>query len=403
VNILVLGNLYPPHYLGGYEILCAQVVDLLRARGHGIEVLTSVHRNEGVPYAPVRDGIHRLLRLYAPFSRPAGIERWARLTTALYNYRRTRVFLASRRPDLVFVWSQLRLTVGAARAVQEAGLPMVYTFNDEHIAGFSPASCRPAPRSLAAWLADATVCRPATLRGLRFPYSTCISRLLKDNLVRAGVPIEDSRVIYQGIPIERFPRREHPPAVPTREPRLLYAGQLHAYKGVHTLVAAAHRLAADPAFAAVTVDIAGDGPEDYKARLQREAAAGPARISFLGRRPHQELSGLYRDHDVFVFPSVWQEPFGLTHLEAMASGTPVVSTADGGHGEFLVHEENALVFGKEDEQALAAQLRRLLTDPVLAHGLADRARRLVETRFSLGRYVEDLERLLLDAREGRPA
>ena len=43
---------------------------------------------------------------------------------------------------------------------------------------------------------------------------------------------------------------------------------------------------------------------------------------FVGK---SELSGIYREHDIFIFPSSWQEPFGLTHLEAMASGTPVIS------------------------------------------------------------------------------
>ena len=85
---------------------------------------------------------------------------------------------------------------------------------------------------------------------------------------------------------------------------------------------------------------------------------------------------------------------GLTHLEAMASGTPVASTADGGQAEFLEHDGNALVFPKGDAAALAAALARLLDDGALRTRLAREARAMVENRFTMRRYVDDLEALL---------
>lgn len=398
MHLAIFTNLYPPHVLGGYEILCEQVCRLLADRGHRLSILTSSHRNPAIPFERRTGNVRRWLRVFRDFSEKTGSDRWARATTAAFNHRRARAFLAIERPDLVFVWSQLRITVGAARAAIESGLPTVFTFNDEHPAGLLPApfSCR--PKGLANWILDRTLLFRASWGGLSLPWTTCISKLLKDNLVRAGLPISRSRVIYQGIPIEHFPRRERLFEPPVTAPRLLYAGQLHAYKGVHTLIEAAHRLASDPRFRQVCLDIVGDGPAEYRARLEAMAREGSAQIRFFGRLPHDRLPAVYRDHDIFIFPSIWQEPFGLTHLEAMASGTPVVSTADGGHGEFLADGENALIFPKEDAGGLAQRLALLLTSPGLAAGLADRARRMVEERFSLRRYVDDLERLLEDAR-----
>jgi glycosyltransferase involved in cell wall biosynthesis len=112
------------------------------------------------------------------------------------------------------------------------------------------------------------------------------------------------------------------------------------------------------------------------------------------------LSGVYREHDIFVFPSTWQEPFGLTHLEAMACGTPVISTADGGHGEFLKDGENALIFEKENPGQLAAQISRLISDNDLAGHLAATARAMVEQEFTLQRYVTDIEAFLQEAATG---
>lgn len=117
-------------------------------------------------------------------------------------------------------------------------------------------------------------------------------------------------------------------------------------------------------------------------------------MEFTGQIAHDAMPALYRDHDILLFPSIWPEPFGLTHLEAMASGTPVVSTADGGHGEFLRENENALIFPKEDEETLARQLLRMANEPGLSERLAQAGRRTVEQGFSLDGYVSRLEDFL---------
>ncbi|MDP8227852.1 MAG: glycosyltransferase family 4 protein, partial [Candidatus Electryoneaceae bacterium] len=97
-----------------------------------------------------------------------------------------------------------------------------------------------------------------------------------------------------------------------------------------------------------------------------------------------------------VFSSIWQEPFGLTHLEAMASGTPVISTADGGHGEFLEDNVNSLIFEKENDQQLAEHMIRLIDDADLRKRLALTARKVVEEHFTLNGYIDRLEQFLRD-------
>jgi len=394
LKILIISNLFPPHVLGGYEILCGQARDRLAALGHEVAVLTSDHgaRGDGAQ----EQGVWRRLKLYLPFDQPARLVRGARARTSRANEAAAAEIIRQFKPDIIFVWSLLRLTVGPARAAEASGLPTVYTFNDENIMGYRPAPLSLSPRGLARYVLDHWLFRQASWFGLGFARCTCISRLLKDNLLARGLPAADLRVIYQGIPIERFPLKAEPGRV-GRPMRVLYAGQLHGYKGVHTLVEAAHRVAEARGADALAVTLAGDGPEDYKARLRGLAGQGKARVTFAGKSPHEAMPALYRDHDVFVFPSLWQEPFGLTHLEAMASGTPVASTAEGGQGEFLENGRNALVFAKEDAQGLAERLMRLADDPALARALALEGRRTVEERFTLDRYVRELEAWLAEA------
>lgn len=395
MKILVVSNLFPPDVLGGYEILCAQVCRALRARGHEVRVLTSAppRRDAGVGHEPE---VQRRLELETPFDRPARRSRRRRAAVSARNAAVTRVAIASERPDRVFVWSQLRLSLGAAIAAEASGVPVAYTLNDEHLAGYLPARLQRSPRSWAATLLDRLAARELTLSAVRLRHATCISAALRDALVAKGVPVGRARVIHQGIPIERFPARLER-ARRTGPARLLYAGQLHEYKGVHTLLEAAALLSRGRGTPEFELTIAGQGQAGYEARLRGLSRQAGVPVRFLGRLPHADVPALHREHDVLVFPSIWKEPFGLSHLEAMASGTPVVSTDEGGPQEFLDHERNALVFRAGDACDLAATLGRLLADEGLGARLAREGRACVERRFTLARYVSDIETFLEDA------
>lgn len=388
MKILIVTNLFPPHVLGGYEILCHQVVQELKKRGHEITVLTSDEGN-----IPSSEGVVRSLKVFQSFDQKVeGSMRKEKLRTCHHNKAVMRQVLATNSYDVIFHWSMLRLTPAAARVAEQSSIPVVYTFNDEHPSGYIPARMGRSLHSLLRWMLDAMLFQSLTNRSLHYTHTTCISKLLKDNLIKAGMPIQESEVIYQGIPIEQFPQRTH-----TRkqgEPlRLLYAGQLHHYKGVHTLLQA---LARDTG-TAYQCTIVGAGPKDYEQELKTAAQALPIKVEFLGRVDHKQMSTVYQAHDVLVFPSIWPEPFGLTHLEAMASGLAVISTVNGGQGEFLQEGVNALTFEPSQADRLADQLRRLAGDETLYQNLVKQGRRTVEDGFSFTRYVDDLEALLKKA------
>ncbi len=415
LHILVVSNLYPPYYLGGYELLCRDVCTRLVRSGHAVTVLTSTHGSGGEAVEELDGvGVERRLRLYQPFDRPVrSAMRLARWRTTAWNHAVTASVLEKVRPDLVFVWSQLRLTLGAAWAAQDAGFPLVFTFNDDHIKGYKPPEAALSPRAALRYLLDAVLMPRLTFAGLDLSNSTCISRNLKTKLLAQGVPVEESRVIYQGIPVERFPVKETPGELHD-PPRILYAGQLHEYKGVHTLLEACIRVAhalerrCEAGGGAqrrplLEVTIAGRGDPAYERRLESLAAeAAPmVRVTFPGRVPRDELAGLYVSHDVFVFPSIWEEPFGLTHLEAMACGTPVVSTTRGGPAEFLEDGVNALTFEADDAASLARALEGMLGRDELRRRIALAGLRTARERFSMERYVAELEDFLRDSLERR--
>jgi glycogen synthase len=397
MRILVLSNLFPPHFLGGYELLCQQVCDLLAQRGHELAVLTSDHDNESKadesgkrPYP-----IHRALQVAVPFAAPARFYPWAHRAVLRHNHHVTRDFLDSFQPDIVFLWSQLRLTVGPLRAVMESGVPNAWTFNDANILSYLPR--RRGMRGVMRFFLSNFVYPNTTLKGISIPHSTAISQQLNDDLLIGGLPILNCQVIHQGIPIDSYPLKADAGRIGSPL-RVLYTGQLHSYKGVHTLIDAIATYADRRGKDSIIGTIVGDGDASYRLRLESQARKMNLSIKFCGRIPREHLVTLYHENDVFVFPSIWREPFGLTHLEAMACGTPVISTANGGQGEFLCDGENSLVFKEDNAEELSACLEKLADSPDLAREIAHEGRITVETRFTLARYVDRLEGLLEMAR-----
>lgn len=393
MKILVISNLYPPYYLGGYELLCSQVVSDLKRRGHIVTVLTSDHGCNEKTENAYEENIHRNLKLYVPFGQDARAMRIRKWSTGRYNQAVTEDLLDKIKPDLIFIWSQLRLTLNPAQVAEKSGLPVLYSFNDNHILGYSPANSKESIRGKARFAVDRWLLNGITNQSLSFSNSTCISRVLKQSLINSGIPITNSKVIYQGIPVEKFTAKDTLGII--NEPlKLLYVGQLHSYKGVHTAIEAVHKLAQNKLFTDTVLTIVGDGSPDYCQQLKQTAAAGSANIKFSGKVPHNKLADIYRANHILLFPSLWQEPFGLTHLEAMACGTNVISTNNGGQGEFLENEINSLVFDKGDVDHLTQQIYRLATNNKLAMKLASNAIQMVTEYFSVKRYVDDLEEWL---------
>jgi len=192
-------------------------------------------------------------------------------------------------------------------------------------------------------------------------------------LVRLGVPRSRMALVPSGVNTSRF--RPTGPAVP-REPglrRILTVARPVARKGVEDLIRALPRL---PRTELVVV---GGSPDDsYTSRLRELAGERrvAGRVRLAGAVAADEMPAWYRSADVLA-ATPWYEPFGLTVLEAMACGIPVVATAVGGLVDTVVDGVTGDLVEPHDPAGLARTLRRLLTDDLrrLAYGAAavDRA------------------------------
>ena len=212
----------------------------------------------------------------------------------------------------------------------------------------------------------------------------------RDILDYFNVPPEKIHVIYNGID-ERF--SEPPPeddVARVREryqldhPFILYAGNIKPHKNIERTIEAFHLLRRSAEFDQVKLVIIGDEIAKYAAlRHAVHRHKLHKYVRFFGFVPDRTLAILYRLAGVFVFPSLY-EGFGLPPLEAMASGTPVITSNVSSLPEVV--GDAALLVDPLQPEAIADAMRRVLTDDELRRDL--KARGLVRAKqFSWERSI----------------
>src|SRR5436190_4859843 len=129
VRVLTVGNMYPPHHHGGYELVWESAVEHLRARGHEVRVLTTDTRTATVK--PDGPDVHRELRWPLRDARLVRLGPRERVALARHNHRALDRHLAELRPDIVAWWSMGGLTLTLLESVRRRGLPAVAFVHDD--------------------------------------------------------------------------------------------------------------------------------------------------------------------------------------------------------------------------------------------------------------------------------
>ncbi|MBA3245731.1 MAG: glycosyltransferase family 4 protein [Actinobacteria bacterium] len=351
MNVLIVSGIWPPD-VGGPASHAPELAAFLRARGHGVEVVTTAAETP-----PAADfSIHAVLR-----STPVGL-RHARVA-ALIACR-------ARRADVVYATSMIsRAGIGSTLARRPLVLKLVADaayerakrqriFSGSLVAfqearGLRITALRLA-RDLALRRASHVVCPSAFLRELSLGWGLAPDEVTV--LPNAMPPLPELR------PPEEVRAELGLPGIDGSAPLLAFAGRINAQKSLDVLLDALAQVDG-PSLALV-----GDGPE--LARLEGHAAALglDGRVRFLGARSRTEVLELFHAADASVLTSAW-ENFPHTVVEALAVGTPVLGTAVGGVTEIVRDGENGLLVPPGQPAAFADALRRYLGDEALRERL----------------------------------
>jgi glycosyltransferase involved in cell wall biosynthesis len=379
VRVLSVGNMYPPHHLGGYELVAQGAVAALRARGHDVRVLTTDHRLVGAEPGDEPD-VHRELRWYWHDHRFPRLSPTERLRLERHNAVVFDRHVVDWSPDVVAWWAMGGMSLSLlARAARHRLRSVAFVHDDWLVYG--PAvdqwlrSFRGWRRPVGAAMQRLTQI-PTRLEVRAVARWVFVSAFTRDRALASGHALTGVDVAHSGID----PAFIGPAAPRDWGWRLLYLGRIDERKGADTAIEAMTRLPDE-----ATLTIVGDGDERHLATLRARAADFDGRVRIAPSRPRTELPAIIDGHDAVVFPARWDEPWGLVPLEAMARGRPVASTARGGSREYLRDADNCLVFEADDVDGLATAVRRLAGDEALRarlrQGGLETARRHTDVMF----------------------
>ena len=218
------------------------------------------------------------------------------------------------------------------------------------------------------------------------------------NYLRSRFACDSTRIkrVYNGLDLRNFPYGRHE----KRKKEIVAVGRLVEKKGFDVLVHACATLAARNR--QFYCRIIGTGPLELRLREQIGQMGLQAKVEMTGALPRNDLFRYVQEAAVFAAPSIVghdddRDGLPTTLLEAMALGTPCISTNVTGIPEVLHNEETGLMVAQRDPDALADALERLLDDPILGFSLAEKARALIESRFSIQNNSAELREIFAAA------
>jgi glycosyltransferase involved in cell wall biosynthesis len=253
------------------------------------------------------------------------------------------------------------------------------------------------------------------------------SQFITDRIEKVN-QVEPARLqpVHNGVDITQFmPKNDHEKEFNPRSPKLLYVGRTSPEKGIHimlealsiikdkypgvklTLVGGMH---GQLPFMAL-LDIADDSiiedlkkfyvlnkKDEYDDHLYSIIASKNLEnnVIIAGEKSNHETIKYYQDADIFLFPTVCNEGFGIPVIEAMATGAPVVGSKTGGVTELIDDGITGYLVERNNVQVLANGVLKMLSDPEKMSEMGKNARQKVEEHFNWDVIVEDLKKRYLD-------
>jgi len=225
-------------------------------------------------------------------------------------------------------------------------------------------------------------------------YITAVSEFTKQNyLDMFGINLKyKTKVIMGGVKISDYKKNEQKIKEINKKYNIdgkkvvLFTGRLTENKGVKYLVNAAKYIKG-------TILIVGGGSEkeNLEKLIKSENIKNVILIGYVSPEKSDLFHAFYERADVYVSPSVWEEPLGLTILEAMAAGTPVVATKKGGIVSVIKDGENGFFIRARNSKQIAETVNRLLLNDELREKISKNAAKTILDNFTWEKIATQFE------------
>lgn len=400
MKIIIAVHHFPPNFFGGAELRAYRTALALIKRGHTVKVVAI----EKVTFGEEKIGWEDSVYKEVPVRRLSlGLKKTRYPISWDYNNRlvgdHIRNLFVAEKPDIFHLFGGYLITASVLENAHSMGLPTIVSLTDYWflcsgillMCGDHPLCTVPIDP------VHCVRCMGERQRRFRIPgklvpglmdiywrnrkknIHALEERLayLRKNLNQSDVVISPSQFLRQiyiqgGIrpDLILYSRqgRDHPvhadPAL-GKTPEILtigYLGQIAPHKGVHVLLDALRFIKDLP----INLEIYGDiRPHPGYSRGLHKKANHDKRIHWMGLLPSDEINHALYKMDAIIVPSIWYENSPNTILDAFAHNIPVIASNMGGMAELVHHGVNGLLFAPADPRQLAAQIKRLITEPDL--------------------------------------
>lgn len=425
MKVVITIHHFPPQFSAGAEIYAFRLAGWLIKQGHTVDVVcVESVTHTGEVELECKHEIYQNIpvwRLYFNINHTPDPFRWSFDNPAIGAWFNQ--FLQQTQPDLVHVNSCYWLSASTIAAIKDRSLPFIVTLHDFWFVCPRITLLKPTGQvcSVPANVTECVWCLATEQRRFRWPETvsngwagTVAQRLLDlpfgagllgiqpdaaeithrrqflmDALKQADLilapsqflrnvfikqTVDPAQIVYSryGLDTSHWAAPSETKETSSTALQIGYIGQLSHHKGVHLLIEAFKRL--DTSRRSAHLKIYG-APEAFPQYVQqlREIANGNPKIEFLGRFDNRRIAEILHQFDVTVVPSIWYENSPIAIMEALTTGTPVITTNLGGMPELVQHNVNGLLFEVGDVEDLTRQLQRLLDEPELVNSLASNA------------------------------
>ncbi len=209
------------------------------------------------------------------------------------------------------------------------------------------------------------------------PSFAVLSNFMRDELAANGIAKEKVKLISPFLDFSDAHEKTEAPAKPFK---MVFAGQHVMSKGLHLLFDALTKTKCE-----TFTHVLGTGPRtDYfKGLCAQLGLDGKVRFEGFTNSPDR----FYAEAHATVFPSMWQEPFGLVGIESMKHATPVIGFDVGGVSEWLKDGLNGVIVKERDTAAFARAIDTLAADPALLKKLGEGGRNFVKEHYTEERFL----------------
>jgi glycogen(starch) synthase len=385
----MLSNLFPPGFIGGYELGAFDTARGLVASGHEVEVLTSDYFPDDAGVLidlPVRRilqcaGLNRIPSDHAGLADNAAfiVQRNLRLLAAE---------IARFKPDRVLCFNIAGLGAwGMLQFLVAAGYRPVLFLMDNVFEAMAASAGRRASftHSFGAghWL-DQVHCVFMS-QNLRHEVETALGLPLTRSSLIPGWTNPDPAAAVAAEPWTLSHTGDGPL-------RFIFASRITGHKGIDTILAAARALL-DRGQGEFRIDVFGAG--EVAQMLQNVAALQlQDHVHYMGCPPKETLLASYADYHALLFPTWPREPFGFVVSEAAVAGCLPVMTAGIGAAEWFLNGQDALLIRNDEKGVVTAMLQLMLMPAAERDAMRRRARQTALRFFAFPAALSRLEAVL---------